>query len=105
MTEIYGALWASSYGETPTPAWSRAILSLPADQMAERIKQGLNHCATCGAKYPPTLPEFLSMCKPLPAHYTPTKALPKPKGDKNRARAAIGEIRTKLKGGYRVSEI
>lgn len=68
MTHIYGHKFASAYGESAIEGnditeaartWSSGLRGLTGEQIA----QGLRECINCGASWPPTLPEFVKMCK------------------------------------------
>ena len=68
LTHIYGHKFASAYGETATEGnnlteaartWSSGLRGLTGEQIAS----GLRECINCGASWPPTLPEFVKMCK------------------------------------------
>lgn len=60
MAEIYGHKWSSQMGDTPTELWSMALSGLSGDE----IREGLKSCITNGNAWPPSLPEFLAMCRP-----------------------------------------
>jgi len=68
FTHIYGHKFASAYGESATDGnnlteaartWSSGLRGLTGEQIAN----GLRECINCGASWPPTLPEFVKMCK------------------------------------------
>ena len=68
MTHIYGHKFASAYGESAIEGnnlteaartWSSGLRGLTGEQIAN----GLRECINCGASWPPTLPEFVKMCK------------------------------------------
>lgn len=68
LTHIYGHKFASAYGESATEennlteaarTWASGLRGLTGEQIAN----GLRECISCGASWPPTLPEFVSMCK------------------------------------------
>lgn len=66
MTEIYGHRWRSSYGSANAiRTWQKALADLTAEQLAD----GLKRCLTRDDPWPPTLPEFRSLCKPTAAPY------------------------------------
>ena len=58
MTEIYGHKWVSSYGEEPNESWSRCLMGLSADQVA----QGMNALMEREDEWPPTATGFRNMC-------------------------------------------
>ena len=59
MTEIFGTLLVSSFGETPPAAWSRAISKLNDIE----VQRALTNCLKREDKYPPTLSEFLMLSR------------------------------------------
>ena len=59
MTEMYGTLWTNSQGEEPNDTWTIAL----ADLTPEQIGAGLTGCWDSGKPFPPTLPEFLGLCR------------------------------------------
>jgi hypothetical protein len=93
MTEIYGHKWSSSYGETPSETWSRGISGMSFDE----LKRGLSECLNSGNAWPPSLPEFLAMCKPTKrenaAMYRNVPQLPAPVSDKATAAANLAKLR------------
>jgi len=72
MTEIYGRRWSSTYGigavddqEAMTGTartWAKGLteVGLPG------IRRGLKRCLLRPDPWPPTLPEFLELCRPTP---------------------------------------
>nr|WP_143341585.1 hypothetical protein [Crenothrix polyspora] len=90
---MYGTLWINAYGTTPTELWANAITGLSGEQ----IKLGLACCLKCPDRFPPSLPEFMAMVKPLPRHYRETfKALPKPKADIETVKSNVAKMRQAL---------
>lgn len=68
MTHIYGHKFASAYGESAiegnnlteaAKTWASGLRGLTGEQIAD----GLRECINCGESWPPTLPEFVKMCK------------------------------------------
>ena len=68
LTHIYGHKFASAYGESAIEGnnlteaartWASGLRGLAGEQIAT----GLRECINCGASWPPTLPEFVKMCK------------------------------------------
>lgn len=59
----YGSLWVDRYGmlsrDTVKNGWAEEL----AGYTGEEIKRGLDGCAS--KTFPPTLPEFLMLCRPL----------------------------------------
>lgn len=74
MAKIYGHKWVSSFGVLDDGTW---LLGL-CDVTPEQISVGLEHCRTRADAWPPTLPEFRSMCRAMAMPYRrPTPRLPK----------------------------
>lgn len=77
MTHIYGRKFSTEYGESATeedPFSSRLKLTPTAETWSlglrnytgEQIANGLSHCFDSGESWPPTLPEFVKLCKMKP---------------------------------------
>lgn len=98
MTEIYGLKWTSTAGETPTELWSTAVTALSGDE----VRRGLHACLSSGDAWPPSLPQFLSMCRPPrrenAAAYRWQPQLPAPVSEPEKARAELAKIRATLRG-------
>jgi hypothetical protein len=96
MIEMYGHKFTSSYGEVPSETWSRALSGATSHDLAEGVKA----CFHREDNWPPTLPEFVEMCRPkMRSLYFPdaaTKALPPPRPSKEFAAEQIAKIREKL---------
>lgn len=60
MTEVYGHKWTSAHGDEPTELWSMGLSALSMDD----LKAGIRACMTSGDAWPPSLPQFLALCKP-----------------------------------------
>lgn len=78
MTAIYGHKWASAYGETDADdTWARGLHDVSPQQLAA----GLHACLKRTDTWPPTLPEFIVLCKPepKPAYHEAYPGLPAPK--------------------------
>jgi len=62
MEDRYGTLWADRYGAFPRArvmqTWARDLADMTRDELA----RGLAACRNL--RYPPTLPEFRSLCRP-----------------------------------------
>lgn len=71
MTGTFGHKWISGYGESPNPAWSAALMTLTVDQ----VMRGLDACLTWTKEWPPTLPEFMALCR-APKIATEQKIMP-----------------------------
>lgn len=66
MAEIYGHRWTSAYGDNPDagagPTWAKGLEKLTPAQLAH----GLTTAIASADGWPPTLPEFRSMCLGIP---------------------------------------
>jgi len=60
MTGLFGEQWTRSYGDVPDPlgVWRAALKGVSWNL----ITFGLSRMAESGAKYPPSAPEFRSLC-------------------------------------------
>lgn len=67
MLAIYGHRWESNYGRVPTgiagDTWAAGLSAL--DPRA--LGRGLDACLRSGDGWPPSLPEFLAMCRGIPS--------------------------------------
>lgn len=67
MAEIYGHKWTSAYGDNPNEGaaqtWAKGLAGLRSQQLAD----GLKACLASADPWPPTLPEFRSMCLGIPS--------------------------------------
>ena len=68
LTHIYGHKFSSVYGESAidggsmteaAKTWASGLRGLTGEQIAN----GLRECINCGESWPPTLPDFVKMCK------------------------------------------
>lgn len=69
MGYIFGHKFSSTYGESAVNegnalteaarTWASGLRGLTGEQIAN----GLRECVNCGESWPPTLPEFVKMCK------------------------------------------
>lgn len=69
MIHLYAHKFSSVYGESAVyddnslteaaRTWASGLRELTGEQIAN----GLRECIDCGASWPPTLPEFVKMCK------------------------------------------
>jgi len=68
MTHLFGHKFTSVYGESAiidgtltdvAQTWASGLRGLTGDQLAD----GLRACVDCGEAWPPSLPEFVGMCK------------------------------------------
>lgn len=60
MGDLYGPLWTSGYGSTPTAAWRATLSGLSPDE----VRRGLRATAESGERHPPSAPEFRARCRP-----------------------------------------
>jgi len=60
MTEMYGHRWTSAFGDEIDPhnVWGAALRGLDETQ----IRHGLGQCVATGLDWPPSAPEFRSLC-------------------------------------------
>lgn len=63
MENYYMSLWKDRFGSIPRERVKQAWAEELADYSAIEIKRGLDTCKTM--KFPPTLPEFLTSCRPV----------------------------------------
>jgi len=102
MTEIYGHKWTSHYGEADIEGtWARGL----ADMSGQELKAGFIACLNSGEAWPPSLPEFRVMCRPVKekrenaaAYRCTGPRLPLKLSDEDRAkgRAALAAMMAKL---------
>ena len=59
MTHMFGASFVRAYGNEPNSAWIRAASTLTDKQ----CRRGLEAVMDGGYKYPPSLPEFMTLCR------------------------------------------
>lgn len=66
------------------------------------MKAGLRACMKSGEPWPPSLPEFLAMCRPPKrenaAAYQWVRQLPAPVSQPEKARAELAKLRGLLRG-------
>jgi len=105
MAEIYGHKWTSAYGDEPVDSWVRGL----SDIEPKEIATGLEACVMRGDDWPPSLPEFRGLCRPVKQsrinsgmYKVQPKALPEP-GDMKAERKSKGldkiqSIRNKMRG-------
>ena len=97
LAEIYGHRWVSQYGDShgAMDTWQRGLRDLTRDE----ISAGLRALLTRDDAWPPSLPEFLQLCRkpiPDPAHAL-YRALPKPRTDPERVAQALDDLRACLR--------
>lgn len=98
MAEMYGHRWTSAQGETPNATWSKAISALQPDE----IRTALSACLKRADPWPPSLPEFLAMCRAPKRENAAAyrfQALPNaPKSSSERAASELANLRRMLGG-------
>lgn len=62
MTEIYGHRWTSAYTRAALDTWAKGLAGLTTEQ----IGRGVNACVAGAFAWPPTLPEFRTLCLTVP---------------------------------------
>ena len=104
MGEIYGHRWASAWGESSNPdgtltsaasTWLDGLRNMELDEIARGFEKLLEN----GLEWPPTLPEFVALCreKPLaPYHRMAEKALPPPEIDAGIVASELRKMRAIL---------
>ncbi|MCP5158509.1 MAG: hypothetical protein H6975_03675 [Gammaproteobacteria bacterium] len=111
FNHVYGHRWETGYGPAlndqgeltdAAKTWGRALAGFGPDELA----RGLRGCVERGDGWPPTLPEFIALCRPPPTRLAPyhalaPKALPVPESVKEARRvagcAALAQMKTILK--------
>ncbi len=56
---IYGTQWTSQFGDVPTRDWYEALLPFS----GQVVEMALGRCCQRESRFPPNLPEFLSICR------------------------------------------
>ena len=88
MTEVYGHRWISAWGEVTNPdgtltstafTWVQGLGRFSLDE----IGQGFEKMVENGNDWPPTLPEFMTLCKPkrTAPYHKMARMLPQPEVD------------------------
>lgn len=97
MASLYGHKWHSQYGSSPDELWATALTTLGSDE----IRRGLEACVISGDPWPPSLPEFLAMCRPAKREnakaYSTAPMLPTPVSSRETAMAGIQAARKRLR--------
>ena len=91
MTQMFGQPWIDKHGETPTPVWVTQLARIPEAQLSRGLR------ATADSVFPPSLPEFLMLCRAQPSDLPQFKALPRPYSPEEIAGPAFAELRSMLK--------
>lgn len=86
MSATFGHKWISSYGAMPSETWLAGLV----DMTPEELRTGLVACMTWEQEWPPTLPQFRTLCRPIRevAHQV-YQRLPEPEEHRER-RKAVG---------------
>lgn len=58
MQKLFGGRWSSQYGDCDDGAWRSALAGVSSQTLGKAIGM----VAMSGSEFPPTLPEFLSIC-------------------------------------------
>ena len=88
MTEVFGHRWISAWGESSNPdgtltstavTWAQGLSRFSLDE----IRQGLEKMVEKWTYWPPTLPEFMALCKPkrTAPYHKMARTLPQPEVD------------------------
>ena len=91
MAEIFGHRWTSSFGESPSKAWTDALRQMPNDDMA----RGVTYLTNGDSVWPPTLPEFKAVCRPpnVPAAHKSFPSYKPHERNKDLAMKSLAECR------------
>ena len=101
MAAIYGHKWVSAHGDSDITrdTWQRGLKDLSTVELAVGLRAVVNR----QNPWPPSLPEFRTLCKPPapePAHAI-YRALPKPKANPEQATRALNAARKRMDQGLR----
>lgn len=103
MSGTFGHKWITSYGPEPNEAWVAALKTLTVDQ----VKRGLDGCLTWAEEWPPTLPQFMGLCKAAkiaPEHRVMPTALPMPGELWNQRAEAARDALSGVREGMRLQD-
>lgn len=95
MQTIYGRQWAAAIGgdqkayQAALAQWGRALARYEVDDVGRAIDTAQRHYVD----WPPTLPQFVALCRRPACHRELPKALPKPR-NKSKAAEAIRELKS-----------
>ena len=104
MAEWYGHKWESSFGPHPLDTWAYGLHGLN-DQ---ELRHGLDSIRDREEIWPPSLPEFSGMCRPvggrveaahMPVHHAAIESDETKARRKRLGRIAIADCRRVLAGG------
>lgn len=104
MAEIYGHKWTSAYGDIDRDGtWAQGL----ADMSNIELRAGFVACVKRSESWPPSLPEFRALCRPVVEkreneamyRFPPDRQLPHLLSDEARAngRAALAAARQAIK--------
>lgn len=94
MVRIYGRRWTDNFGEADDGTWLVGLF----DVKPEDIARGLDRCRTRESPWPPTLPEFRAMCKPVAAPYhRPSPRIPRPPSNPELADRELNKMKQLLR--------
>ena len=92
MAEVYGTRWTSAYGDNPDagagPTWAKGLAGVEPRQLAA----GLSASIASADPWPPTLPEFVALCRQAPR--PEPKKLPAPTIDEQTKAKRAEEMAT-----------
>ena len=104
MTEVYGHRWMSAWGESSNPdgsltsaavTWAQGLSRFTLDE----IRQGFEKLVKNENEWPPTLPEFMALCREksaAPYHRMVGPALPPPEVDSAMIEGELKKMRALL---------
>lgn len=106
MGTMFGRVWEQNFPE-PESAIEYWFGTLNDERVTpEQIAMAFQSVRDSGEQYPPTLPRFLALCKARHQQREDAqmyrefpKALPAPRGDAGKARAALDKMRAAIKAG------
>ena len=91
----FGYHWTNSYGEADNGAWLTGLYDLA----PEDILKGINLVRLSGREWPPSLPQFRTMCKPIiPPYFDTYQKLAKPETNPSIAADHIDKMQKIVKG-------
>jgi hypothetical protein len=92
---MYGSKWTAMWADVPMgdvlDGWQDDLRGINGDQ----IKRALEHCKS-HCPFPPTLPEFVGICRQFRVQPQNVRYLPAPRGEiPEHVRATIAKLRAK----------
>jgi hypothetical protein len=92
---MYGSKWTAMWADVPMgdvlDGWQDDLRGINGDQ----IKRALEHCKS-HCPFPPTLPEFVGICRQFRVQPQNVRYLPSPRGEiPEHVRATIAKLRAK----------